>query len=323
MTDSKETADDAGPHNHDAEIAALLQFEPVPRKFKRPDGWSPALQREFIAALAETGSPTAACEALGKNRCGVEKLYKSAGAESFRAAWNRAVEIAQERAAAKRVAEHRESVGLRPPFVDRRRKAQPFEGPLPGQVLNERGEWEDEESYLRRGEEAKDSICEKLLRCRRLFLMEISGSAGKRAAFEILTQFPVDWDKAARLEPQPDEPWRKPNMRMPDMILTAENGWMGDVVHGEDKKAELRKALDEYRASEGLPPVDWSESAEDSEQSRERHASYPRDASPDRTAGRRASSEPSPSDGGGEFTSPKLTSSSAPQDQPGPRVRRM
>ena len=33
----------------------------------------------------------------------------------------------------------------------------------------------------------------------------------------------------------------------------------GDVAHGEDKKAELRKAVDEYRAAEGLEPVEWEE----------------------------------------------------------------
>ena len=38
---------------------------------------------------------------------------------------------------------------------------------------------------------------------------------------------------------QDDEPWRSPNMREPDMLLTAENGWLGDVVHGPDKQAEL------------------------------------------------------------------------------------
>ena len=124
-------------------------------------------------------------------------------------------------------------------------------------MLNEYGELEDEESLLRRAEEARDSVSNKLLRCRRLYLQEISGSPGKRAAFEILTELPIDWDRAERLEPQPDEPWRNPNMRQPDMLLTAENGWLGDMAHGPDKIAELRKAIDDHRAGEGSPPVDW------------------------------------------------------------------
>ena len=52
-------------------------------------------------------------------------------------------------------------------------------------------------------------------------------------------------------------------MRKPDMLLTAENGWLSEIAHGPDKKAELRKALDEYRAEQGLPPVDWAEESTD------------------------------------------------------------
>ena len=48
-------------------------------------------------------------------------------------------------------------------------------------------------------------------------------------------------------------------MREPDMVLAAEAGWMGDVGHGEDKKAELRKALDEHRREQGLEAIEWSE----------------------------------------------------------------
>jgi hypothetical protein len=196
---------------------------------------------------------------------------------------------------------------VKPPFANARGKfLASAAGPLPGQVMNERGEWEDEASYLRRGEEAKDSIKEKLLRCRRLYLMEISGSAGKRAAFEILTELPIDWEKAKRLEPQPDEPWKSTNQRQPDMILTAENGWtFGEWGYGQDKKAELRKALNEFLAEEGKEPVDWSE--EDSVRPEQ---------------GRRASSPATTRDPG---SSPSRSSraTSRDQDKPGPRVRRM
>ena len=138
----------------DPEIAALLDFEPVPRRFEREDGWTPALQRRFIAYLAWTGSPGKACDALGKRRSGIDKLAKLEGAASFRAAWARAVEIAQERKAARVAAAHAPTADLKLPFVDHRRKhAQPQQqGPLPGQVMNENGEWEDEESYRRRAE---------------------------------------------------------------------------------------------------------------------------------------------------------------------------
>ena len=54
--------------------------------------------------------------------------------------------------------------GTKPPSIDRRRKAPEGQRDvngnlaLPGQVLNEHGEWEDEASYLRLGEEAKGPL---------------------------------------------------------------------------------------------------------------------------------------------------------------------
>jgi hypothetical protein len=192
--------------------------------------------------------------------------------------------------------------GVKPPFANARGKFLASTArPLPGQVMNEHGEWEDEASYLRRGEDAKESIKEKLLRCRRLYLMEISGSAGKRAAFEILTELPVDWEKAKRLEPQPDEPWKSTNQRQPDMILTAESGWsFGEFGYGEDKKKELREALNQHLIEEGQEPVDWSESA------------APNSVSLD-GRGR----------GNGCGGNPASSASPKRQAKPGPRVRRV
>ena len=46
-----------------------------------------------------TGSSRLAAQALGKDRFGIEKVYKTEGADSFRAAWERAIEIFEERAA--------------------------------------------------------------------------------------------------------------------------------------------------------------------------------------------------------------------------------
>ena len=249
----------------DPEIEALLDFEPVPRAFARKGSWTPPLQREFIRRLARTGSPNRACEEMGKDRHGLNKVYKSPDGESFRAAWTRAVEIAERREEERLKSERlREPIGDAP-YLDRRRMhGGAADGPLPGQVMNEYGEWEDESSLNARAEEARESISMKLLRARRHYLLEISGSPGKRAAFEMLTELPIDWEAAERFEPQPDEPWARPNMREPDMLLTAENGWLGATAHGPDKMEELRKAIDEYRAEEGLEPVEWdSESAED------------------------------------------------------------
>jgi hypothetical protein len=106
------------------------------------------------------------------------------------------------------------------------------------------------------------------------------------------------------------------------MILTAESGWsFGQGGYGPDKMKELMQALNEYREEEGLPPVEEEKAPSAAPPTRSGAKAARRDAAPDRTAGDRASSEGNPSDGGGEFTSPKLTSYS--QDKPGPRVRRV
>lgn len=67
------------------------------------------------------------------------------------------------------------------------------------------------------------------------------GTRSRREA--TVFELPIDWDKAERLEPQADEPWRKPNMRKPDMLLTMENGWHGGLAHGPSKQAEPRNLL--------------------------------------------------------------------------------
>ena len=84
--------------------------------------------------------------------------------------------------------------------------------------------------------------------------------AAERAAFEILTSLPIDWDKAAQCLPQDDEPWRKPRMVEPQMLLTAEAGWVGgDILFGPDKKAELLAEVNQWRAKRGLPEVCWKD----------------------------------------------------------------
>jgi hypothetical protein len=291
----------------DPEIAPLLDFDPVVRKVKRPDGWTPELQRELIARLAATGTVQAAVWQMGKHATGAEALYKTPSAGAFRKCWDAAIIIGR----------RRNHLDCAPPYagpvpgIARRRAS--GEGPsmatapLPGQMLNELGQWEDEASLRARAEEARESICEKLLRCRRLFLAEISSSPGKRAAFEILTELPVDWDKAAEMQPQPDEPWKSPNQRQPDMVLTAENGWsFGEIGYGEDKKAELRAAVDKYREEEGLAPVNWNE-----EDAATPNSSSPTEIGDPPSRHSRESGNPSPS------PSPK------PEDKPRPRLRRV
>ena len=260
MSDSTPPANDAEPSpEDDPEIAALLEFEPVPRPANQAAAWTPELQRQLIARLAAHGSKGRACGELGKDRGGLDKLYKSPDGASFRAAFDGAVALFKRRRE-ERIAKE-PAPGGKPPTVDLRFKA-PSRQPLSragreGQILNEYGEWEDEESLHRRAEEARDSIANKLVLARRLYLQEISGCPGKRAAFEILTELPIDWERARSRQPQPDEPWRPMRMREPDMLLTAENGWVAGIGYGPDKVGQLRRDIDAYRASEGLAPVDW------------------------------------------------------------------
>ena len=234
-------------------LGDLLEFTPVPRKTQRADGWTAERQRAFIAALSATGSKRRAAQAIGMAAFGVGRLLESDGSDSFRAAFDRAMAIAQANGSLK-IAQ-----GVADAAARNAQLTPPSRLPmLSGQVMNEFGEPEDEESVQRRAEDAKESIAMKLLRIRRLYLAEISASPGKRAAFEILTEYPIDWDLAALGQPQPDEPWNRANQRQPDMILTAESGWsFGEAGYGPDKKAEARKAIDAYRQEEGLEPVDW------------------------------------------------------------------
>jgi hypothetical protein len=103
----------------DPEIAALLDFEPVPRSHAKANGWTADLQRMFIAWLAHYGSPTNACDELGKARSGIDKVYKSADAAGFRAAWDAAVALAEKRRIALLTARHAGAGALRAPVMSR------------------------------------------------------------------------------------------------------------------------------------------------------------------------------------------------------------
>ena len=89
-------------------LGDLLEFTPVPRQLKRRDGWTPVLQREFIARLAQTASPQLAVDAMGKCLHGIKKLLKDPGSDSFRAAWERAVALGEAAEARRRIAEQAE-----------------------------------------------------------------------------------------------------------------------------------------------------------------------------------------------------------------------
>jgi hypothetical protein len=71
-------------------------FTPVPVERRRADGWSPVQQARFIQALAAMGSVGQAAKAVGINRASAYKLRERAGAESFAAAWDIAMDIGRQ-----------------------------------------------------------------------------------------------------------------------------------------------------------------------------------------------------------------------------------
>jgi hypothetical protein len=81
------------PLTDDPEILALLDFEPVVRKCKRHDGWTPANQRIYILGLAETGNPDQAAHRVRRTASGAWKVRTSDGADGFAAAWDKALAL--------------------------------------------------------------------------------------------------------------------------------------------------------------------------------------------------------------------------------------
>jgi len=70
----------------------LPAFTPVPRRHNRHDGWTPERQRAFIEALADTGSVTRAAAQVNIAQANCYTLRRAPGAESFRAAWDAALD---------------------------------------------------------------------------------------------------------------------------------------------------------------------------------------------------------------------------------------
>lgn len=70
----------------------LPDFTPVPRRY-RHDGWTPERQRAFIAALADTGSVSRAAAMTNMAVPNCYTLRRAPGAESFRRAWEAALDF--------------------------------------------------------------------------------------------------------------------------------------------------------------------------------------------------------------------------------------
>lgn len=71
-------------------------FTPAPLR-PRHDGWTPEKQVAFIEALAESGCVDEACKRVGMHRSSAYELRARKNAESFRAAWDAALDHAIQR----------------------------------------------------------------------------------------------------------------------------------------------------------------------------------------------------------------------------------
>ncbi|WP_423604070.1 hypothetical protein [Sphingomonas sp. MS122] len=80
-----------------AERPALPEFTPVPRRNNRHDGWTPERQRAFIEALADTGCVSRAARMVNMAQANCYTLRRAPGAESFRAAWEAALDFGVQR----------------------------------------------------------------------------------------------------------------------------------------------------------------------------------------------------------------------------------
>lgn len=82
--------DDAG------EDGSPLDFAPVSLRF-RHDGWTPDRQQSFIYALAESGCVVEAARCVGKSAASAYALRVRPEAQSFRLAWDAALDMAMAR----------------------------------------------------------------------------------------------------------------------------------------------------------------------------------------------------------------------------------
>ena len=75
------------------EAAAVPGFDPVPLRYRR-DGWTPDRQVGFIRALAESGCVAEACRRVGLSAESAYELARRPDAQSFRIAWDAALDYA-------------------------------------------------------------------------------------------------------------------------------------------------------------------------------------------------------------------------------------
>lgn len=78
-------------YGYTGHMSITPSFTPVPRQRSRHDGWSAEKQVAFVEALAQHGIVRAAAEKVGMHPASAYRLRDAEGAESFAAAWDKAL----------------------------------------------------------------------------------------------------------------------------------------------------------------------------------------------------------------------------------------
>ncbi|MBL0916341.1 MAG: hypothetical protein IBJ13_12785 [Sphingopyxis sp.] len=233
-----------------------LEFTPVEQLAKRWSGVTAQKQRIFIAQLAATGAVSMAAKAIGHSSSALYQLRKRDGAESFAAAWDRAVEAGARRVAdllmeyaiygvpetiSKRgqVILERRRPNIRAMqhiaasrFPENFRSIDPVDGrpasAIPHSIrrLREkwRAEWEAERQaemleHNRRANRQETDLDDRLRVIRTAYQRKISHDPVKRAAWDMLTGPGTDWDAVRREDAYRNPQKHEWHIYHPDMIL--------------------------------------------------------------------------------------------------------
>lgn len=233
-----------------------LEFDPVPRGAKRWNGITAQKQRQFIAHLGGSGSVKMAATAIGVSSSALYQLRKGEGAESFAAAWERAVDMGARQVldmlmdhaihgtpetllqGGNVILERRKYNTRAMMWIVQQRFPEQYggnlnvtgvaSGSMPHSVRKLKEQWRKEWEEERRAEQAQartdgiNSFHQKVRAIRSSFKRTIAPDPAKRAAWELLTG-PTDWsdfDKPAYYAGLPYDS----NMNRPDVIVPLAEG---------------------------------------------------------------------------------------------------
>ncbi len=273
-----------------------LAFTPVEQRTKRWTGITAQKQRMFIAHLAATGAVSMAAKVAGHSASAFYQLRKRANADSFAAAWDRAVE-----AGARRVADLLmeyaiygvpETISKRGEVILERRRPNiramqhiaasrfpenfggidPIDGrpasAIPHSIhrLREkwRTEWEAErqaemfEHNSRANRHATD-LDDRLRIIRTAYQRRISHDPVKRAAWDLLTGPGTDWDAVRKEDAYLNPQKHEWHMHHPDMIVPISAG-AGNIDWDAEEGGDL--------SNPNPPPADhipWTEGGREDE----------------------------------------------------------